>query len=73
MNFFMYSMGDKSGDIFLSFKLPVADAQKYCRLCVAIKFTMHFIPTINTIFEKSRFNTRVQQNGESVEEFITAL
>ena len=37
------------------------------------KFQSHFIKHRNTIFERARFNRRVQQEGESVDDFIIDL
>ena len=58
----IYSMGDEAEDILHSFGLSDADQKKY-----------HFIPTRNTIFECARFNRQVQEEGESVDAFITDL
>lgn len=71
VNMLVYSMGDKADDIFESFKLSEKDAKDYDK--VTKTFSAHFIPKINVIFERSRFNTRIQEAGETVEEFVTAL
>lgn len=71
INMLIYTMGDKADDIFLSFKLSDSDSKKYDT--VTSRFNSHFVPKVNVIFERSKFNTRVQEVGESVEEFITAL
>lgn len=71
VNLLVYAMGDKSDDIFLSFNLSADEAKEYN--VVVDKFTQFLVPKTNIIFERSRFNTRVQENGETVEEFITAL
>lgn len=71
VNMLVYSMGDKADDIFESFKLSEADSKDYDKVTKA--FTAHFIPKINVIFERSRFNTRIQEAGETVEEFVTGL
>lgn len=36
-------------------------------------FDKHFKPRVNVVFERYKFNVRVQQPGESAETFITAL
>jgi len=36
-------------------------------------FDRYFIPKKNIIYERARFNKRVQQPGEPVDSFITAL
>lgn len=71
VNMLVYTMGEKADDIFVSFKLSEKQAVEY--KAVVDKFTAHFIPKINVIFERSKFNMRVQEKGESVEEYITAL
>lgn len=71
VNMLVYTMGEKADDIFVSFKLSEKAASEY--KAVIDKFTAHFVPKINVIFERSKFNTRVQEVGETVEEFITAL
>ena len=37
------------------------------------KFDSHFIKRRNVIFERAKFNMRKQEDGESVDGFITAL
>ena len=64
-------MGAKAEDIFQSFGLSEEDSKKYST--VKAKFESHFIKRRNTIFERARFNRRVQQEGESVDDFITDL
>lgn len=67
----IYTMGEKADDIFSSFKLTESNSKSYKH--VLEKFTAHFIPKVNVIYERSRFNMRVQEQGENVEEFVTAL
>lgn len=64
-------MGDQSEDVFASFQLSEEEAGRF--ETVIASFDGYFIPRRNVIFERARFNTRVQQEGESVEEFATAL
>ena len=40
---------------------------------VKTKLEAHFVKKRNVIFERTKFNSRVQQQGESVDSFITAL
>ncbi len=42
-------------------------------LAVKAKFEGHFVKRQNTIFERARFYSRKQKNGEPVDTFITAL
>ena len=64
----IYSMGDKAEDLLQTFSLSEEDAKKYST--VVEKFNSHFIKRCNVIYERARFNRRVQQEGESVEDFI---
>ena len=40
---------------------------------VKSKFDDHFVKRRNVIFERAKFNRRIQEGGESVDTFITAL
>lgn len=40
---------------------------------VKAKFDTHFIPRVDVIFERAKFNSRKQELDEPVEVFITAL
>ena len=53
------------------FGLPADDAKQY--ELVKNRFESHFIVKRNIIFERAKFNLRSQQEGESVETFITDL
>ena len=68
INTLVYSMGDKAEDLLQTFALSEEDAKKYSK--VIEKFNSHFIKRCNVIYERARFNRRVQQEGESVEDFI---
>jgi len=71
VNMLIYCMGDEADDILRSFTLSEDDKKKYSP--VKSQFDAHFIPTRNTIYERARFNSRKQQEGEPVDAFITAL
>ena len=71
MNTLIYSMGDKADDIMRLFGLSVRDTKYYST--VLAKFEAHFIRRRNVIFERAKFNMRRQEEGESVDAFITAL
>ena len=71
VNTLAYSMGAKAEDIFQSFGLSEEDSKKYST--VKDKVESHFIKRRNTIFERARFNRRVQQEGEFVDDFIIDL
>jgi len=65
----VYTMGDAA--ILSSFGLSEDDKKNY--ETVVAKFESHFVKKRNIIFERARFNQRKQEDGESVDEFITDL
>lgn len=67
----VYLMGTQAEEVFNTFKLSDDEQKKFD--LVLSKFDAYFIPRRNIIFERARFNTRIQQDGESVEDFVTAL
>ena len=71
VNALIYSMGDAADDILQSFGMSEAVKKKYS--AVKQKFEGHFIIKRNVIFERARFNMRVQCEGELVDNFITDL
>ena len=64
-------MGDAAEDILRSFSLSEEQLQSY--ETVLEKFHGYFVKKRNIIFERARFNQRRQQEGESVDDFITSL
>ncbi|UYV63312.1 K02A2.6-like [Cordylochernes scorpioides] len=58
-------------DILLSCKIASDQLENYDKVIEC--FESHFIPRRNIIYERARFNQRCQQEGEKVNEFITAL
>ncbi|UYV63745.1 K02A2.6-like, partial [Cordylochernes scorpioides] len=64
-------MGDNADDILLSCKIASDQLENYDKVIEC--FESHFIPRRNIIYERARFNQRCQQEGEKVNEFITAL
>ncbi|UYV61067.1 K02A2.6-like, partial [Cordylochernes scorpioides] len=64
-------MGDNADDILLSCKIASDQLENYNKVIEC--FESHFIPRRNIIYERARFNQRCQQEGEKVNEFITAL
>uniref|UniRef100_A0A1X7U9J4 Retrotransposon gag domain-containing protein n=1 Tax=Amphimedon queenslandica TaxID=400682 RepID=A0A1X7U9J4_AMPQE len=69
VNTLIYMMGAEADKIFRFFKLTTAQAKKYDT--VIEKFTSHFIKKRNVIYERARFNMRCQEEGESVDAFVT--
>ena len=71
VNSLVYSMGDSADDILHSFNLSEEDSKKYT--VVKEKFDSHFVKCKNVIFECAKFNMRKQEDGETVDSFITTL
>ncbi|UYV84627.1 K02A2.6-like, partial [Cordylochernes scorpioides] len=71
VNMLVYCMGDNADDILLSCKIASDQLEKYDEVIKC--FESHFIPRRNIIYERARFNQRCQQEGEGVNDFITAL
>ena len=64
-------MGDEADDILGSFWL-FEEEKKVC-IMVLNKFESHFVKRRNIIFERAKFNTRIQGSNEPVDAFITDL
>ncbi|MCY3930012.1 MAG: RNase H-like domain-containing protein, partial [Acidobacteria bacterium] len=64
-------MGDAADDILKSFHLTEEELKTYAT--VKEKFDNHFIKKHNVIYERARFNQRCQEDGETFDDFVTAL
>ena len=64
-------MSEEADDIMVSFGLTADDVKQY--ELVKNRFESHFIVKRKIIFDRANFNLRSQQEGESVETFITDL
>ena len=71
VNTLIYCMGEKADDILTSFNLTADQAKDF--KVVKERFDKFFIVRNNVIFERAKFNSRYQKEGEPVEDFITAL
>ena len=67
----LYCMGEEAESVLSSTDIKEDDKGKYDP--VIAKFDAFFQVRKNVIFERAKFNRRVQLEGESVEQFITAL
>ena len=67
----LYCMGEEAEPVLSSTNITEADREKYNS--VVAKFDAFFQVRKNVIFERAKFNRRVQREGESAEQFITAL
>ena len=63
-------MGEEANDIFISFELS---AEQQITKMVKSKFEDKFTLKKNVIFERAKFNSRVQEKDETVDSFITDL
>ena len=71
VNTLIYCMGSEADEIFSSFHLSNENKKKFSS--VKEKFDGYFIPKRNVIFERAKFNKRIQSADESVDHYITAL
>lgn len=71
VNALIYCIGDNAEDILLSFSLT-ADQMTHYEV-VHKAFDDHFIGRRNLIYDRSKFHTRIQEDGEPVEHFVTDL
>ncbi|UYV84530.1 K02A2.6-like, partial [Cordylochernes scorpioides] len=72
IDLFMYLMGDRADDIFRTFKFEKEEeATKIDSVLKA--FDSHFCVRKNIIYERAKFNSRIQEDRELVDEFITSL
>ena len=66
-------MGDQADDILNSFKLSTTQLHVKQYHTIKTKFDEHFVVRCNVIFKRAKFNQRCQEEGETVDTFITAL
>ena len=67
----IYIMGPEAEDILASFGLSDDESKEYDD--VMNKFDGYFVQRKNPIFERAKFNQRVQAETETVDQFVTAL
>ncbi|UYV62489.1 hypothetical protein LAZ67_2000778 [Cordylochernes scorpioides] len=72
IDLFMYLMGDRADDIFRTFKFE--KEEETTKIDSVLKaFDSHFCVRKNIIYERAKFNSRIQEDREPVDEFITSL
>lgn len=71
VNTLVYCMGDEADDVLRGLSLTAQQREEYS--AVREGFDGFFIPKKNVIYERARFNKRMQQASETVDSFITAL
>ncbi|KAJ1186206.1 hypothetical protein NDU88_002989 [Pleurodeles waltl] len=70
----MHCLGCEGQEIFESLPDPGEDATDLneFELCLK-KLDLHYLPKVSTILERYHFGMREQRQGESIEEYVTAL
>lgn len=71
VNALIYAMGDEADDILASFGLTAGEKAHYDT--VRTRFQQYFVASRNVIYERAKFNSRIQGEDEPVDRFITAL
>ena len=71
INTLIYPLGDQEDDILTSFKLTMTKLKQYHT--VKTKFDEHFVVRRNVTFDRAKFSRSRQEEGETVDTFITAL
>ena len=71
MSTLLYCMGEEADAVLTSTNITADERKVYAT--VLGKFDGFFKVRTNTIYERARFNRRDQQEGESAEQYITAL
>ena len=67
----LYCLGKDADDVLVSTNVTEDERKRYKDIMA--KFDDHFKIRCNLIFEREKFNKRVQLVGESAEQYITAL
>ena len=71
VNALVYAMGEEADNILCSFHLLEENSKKFTT--VRDSFERYFIKKRNVIYERTKFNLRVQKPEETVDSFITDL
>ena len=68
---FLYCFGETAEDLMLAMAATDDDRSSFAN--IKAKFDAYFKVRHNTVYERACFNKRVQQPGESAEDFIVAI
>lgn len=71
INLLCYTMGEKSEEILIQVMPVITASTTFAE--VKQKLDSYFSPKKNVIFERFKFNSRVQEPGKSVDSFVTTL
>ncbi|UYV79391.1 K02A2.6-like [Cordylochernes scorpioides] len=72
IDLFIYLMGDRADDIFRTFKFEKEEEATKIE-SVLKAFDSHFCVRKNIIYKRAKFNSRIQEDREPVDELITSL
>ena len=67
----IYLMGEEAEQLLLSLQLTDTELQNFDT--VIAKITQFYTPKVNIIYERAKFNSRIQQEGESIDTFVADL
>ena len=73
INHLIYLMGDDAEDIFVSFRFKEKMKREPKYNEAIEKFNDHFYSKVNIVYERVKFNQRVQKEGEPCDLFATDL
>lgn len=71
MRTLLYCVGPQARSVLPSIGTSTQETLSFAD--VKAKLASHFVHPVNEIYESRRFNPRMQQQGELVDEFFTAL
>ena len=71
VDYLIYCMGDKAEDLLDTFNLSAEELLLFDT--VKESFNRYFSSTTSTVYERAKFNRRVQEQGESIDSFVTDL
>ena len=67
----LHCIGEEAAEVYNTFTIAATDVDKFVPLIN--KFEEHFTPQKNLTYERHRFNSRIQLDGESFDAFVTDL
>ena len=73
INTLIYAMGGNANETLESFHVSTTNKEEWTFEKIVERFNRHFVGRTNTIFERARFNRRVQRENEPVIDFIDDL
>lgn len=68
----LHAIGSEGQEVYDSFSFAVAEEREKYAIVIQ-KFEDFYVPKTNTTCERYRFLTRMQEPGETMDHFVTAL